>query len=154
METEHLLMIGMIISTMIAPSLAVVAKSLLYQKKLVAVDQSRPKNRIRRIYSWLKSHWLILIGILVAIASLIREFTKNTPINRGSILIITMAVGLFNFLLIVWMIISILNLINRLVSNVEQILTITEKDQRLFEEVLAERSSPKDISVKKPNKKQ
>jgi hypothetical protein len=103
MTIENWLMIAVIISTLIAPTLALFIQSLISQPKPTP-ELSQPKNRIQRIGDWLAQSpwlpWVLVIPILLNIYILLKEFHNTTPVTRGVVVLIAVAVAgiAFNFL--------------------------------------------------------
>jgi hypothetical protein len=100
MTIENWLMIAVIISTLIAPSLPNLIQSRTNQPKPTP-ETNHPKNRTQRIGGWLmrffQSVWFIVGWHLVVIALNIYilhgKLRKTAPITRGDVFSISMSVA-------------------------------------------------------------
>jgi len=106
MTIENWLMIAVIISTLIAPLLALLMQSRISQPK-PAPEPNQPKNLIQRmggrIIRFLQSPWSLVVsflGIPPSIYALLTAFRETSPVTRASVFLITEGVAGILFSLI------------------------------------------------------
>lgn len=96
MTMDNWLMIVVIISTLMAPTVAVLVQSRMNQPKQTPIA-NHPPNRSHRKGGWftrlIASDWLVGLSILIGLLGLVFELRRSEPLDRWGVLLIAILVA-------------------------------------------------------------